>query len=56
MAALEPAAAGAGGGRADAVVTPTSGLVADLLARPKQLVYRGQGLAWLQGDAVGEVP
>jgi biotin carboxyl carrier protein len=44
-----------GGGRADAVVTPVAGLVADLLARPKQLVYRGQGLAWLQGDAVMEV-
>jgi predicted deacylase len=37
-----------GGGRADAVVTPVPGIVADLLARPMQLVYRGQGLAWLQ--------
>lgn len=36
-----------GRGRADAVTTPVGARVADLLVRPGQLVYQGQGLAWL---------
>lgn len=37
-----------GGGRADTLVAPVDGHVAGLLARDRQLVHRGQGLAWLQ--------
>lgn len=36
-----------GRGRADAVHAPADATVADLLVRPGQLVYAGQGLAWL---------
>jgi predicted deacylase len=43
-----------GGGRADVVRAPVAGVVADLLARPKQLVHRGDGLAWLQRTGAAE--
>jgi biotin carboxyl carrier protein len=40
-----------GRGRADAVIAPERGEVAGLLARPGQLVRRGQPLVWLRRSA-----
>jgi len=39
-----------GRGRADEVRSPTDGVVLGLLARPGQLVTRGQALAWARAD------
>jgi biotin carboxyl carrier protein len=46
-----------GKGRADEVLAPVDGELARLLVRPGQLVFAGQGLAWIHADAlVGEEP
>lgn len=42
-----------GRGRADEVRSPLDGVVQDLLVRDGQIVRRGQGLIWLNREAIG---